>query len=112
MTVKQLSVFLENKAGRLADVTGVLGDADVNILALSLADTTDFGILRLIVDDSAKAAEALSARGVVCITNDVTAVAVEDKPGGWRAFCRCWSSSRSTSSTCTRSRTAIRSVRR
>lgn len=82
MTVKQLSVFLENKAGRLADVTGVLGDADVNILALSLADTTDFGILRLIVDDSAKAAEALSARGVVCITNDVTAVAVEDKPGG------------------------------
>ena len=82
MSIRQLSVFLENKAGRLADVTGVLGDAGVNILALALADTTDFGILRLIVDHSAKAAEALKAHNIVCITTDVTAIAVEDRPGG------------------------------
>jgi len=60
MKVEQISVFLENKAGRLAEVTRVLGEAGINIRALSLADTTDFGILRLIVDQYDKARELLN----------------------------------------------------
>ena len=88
MNVQQLSLFLENRAGRLADVAGVLGDAGVNILALSLADTSDFGILRLIVDDTARAAAVLKQHNIVCITNDVTAVAVEDRPGGLASILR------------------------
>ncbi|MBW1644552.1 MAG: ACT domain-containing protein, partial [Deltaproteobacteria bacterium] len=55
MRVEQISVFLENKAGRLAEVTSILSEADINIRALSLADTSDFGVLRLIVDDNQKA---------------------------------------------------------
>ncbi|OGV67536.1 MAG: hypothetical protein A3K19_17675 [Lentisphaerae bacterium RIFOXYB12_FULL_65_16] len=82
MNIKQLSIFLENKAGRLAHVTGILGDAGVNIRALALADTSDFGILRLIVNDVDKAQEVLRKHNVVCVANDVTAVEVEDKPGG------------------------------
>ena len=82
MKIKQLSIFLENKAGRLAHVANVLSDAEVNILALSLADTSDYGILRLIVNDVEKAREALKSKSIVCMVNDVTAVEVEDKPGG------------------------------
>jgi len=82
MKVKQLSVFLENKAGRLANVTKVLGAADINILALSLADTSDFGILRLIVNDVEKAKDVLKANHFVCMITEVTAVEVDDRPGG------------------------------
>lgn len=82
MKVKQLSVFLENRKGRLAGIAGVLAEARVNILALSLADTSDFGILRLIVDDVARADAALKANNVVSMVNEVTAVEVENKPGG------------------------------
>ena len=63
MTVKQLSVFIENRPGRLSAVTKILGDNDVNIRAMSLADTKDFGILRLIVDDFEKAVSALKTEG-------------------------------------------------
>ena len=61
MKVEQISIFLENKAGRLSEVTRVLSENDINIRALSLADTSDFGILRLIVTDHEKAKEVLKA---------------------------------------------------
>lgn len=82
MRAKQISVFLENKAGRLAEVTGILAEADVNIRALALADTSDFGVLRLIVNDNQKALAALKNRGFTVGETDVVAVEVEDKPGG------------------------------
>ena len=82
MKVEQISVFLENKAGRLAEVTSILSEADVNIRALSLADTSDFGVLRMIVSDNQKAEEALKGRGFTVSKTDVVAVEVEDKPGG------------------------------
>ena len=63
MKAEQISVFLENKTGRLAEVTGILSEANVNIRALALADTSDFGVLRLIVDDNIKAVKALKNRG-------------------------------------------------
>ncbi|MBW1986868.1 MAG: ACT domain-containing protein [Deltaproteobacteria bacterium] len=82
MKVKQISVFLENKAGRLAEVTKVLGDADINIRALSLADTTDFGILRLIVDQYDRAIEVLKEHGFIVGKTEVIALEVPDRPGG------------------------------
>ena len=82
MKAEQISVFLENKAGRLAEVTGILSEANVNIRALALADTSDFGVLRLIVDNNAKAVEALKNRGFTVGRTDVLAVEVEDRPGG------------------------------
>jgi hypothetical protein len=82
MQVEQISVFLENKAGRLAEVTSILAEAEVNIRALALADTSDFGVLRLIVDDNAKAETALKSQGFTVRKTDVAAVMVEDKPGG------------------------------
>ena len=80
--VEQISVFLENKAGRLADVTRILSEAGVNIRALSLADTSDFGILRLIVNDNNKAKDELKKAGFTVGKTDVVAVEVEDQPGG------------------------------
>lgn len=82
MRVEQISVFLENRAGRLAEITRVLGEAGVNIRALSLADTSDFGILRLIVSDNDKAKEALKENGFTVGKTNVVAVEVEDRPGG------------------------------
>ena len=82
MKVEQISVFLENKAGRLAEVANVLGKVGINIRALSLADTTDFGILRLIVNDREVAKKALKEAGFTVGITQVIAVEVEDKPGG------------------------------
>jgi len=82
MKVEQISVFLENKAGRLAEVTQTLAVNNINLRALSLADTTDFGILRLIVDDSEKAKTVLKDKGFTVGKTNVVAVEVEDKPGG------------------------------
>ena len=82
MKVEQISVFLENKSGRIAEVTGILADADVNIRALSIADTSDFGVLRLSVDDNQKAEEALKKQNITVGKTFVVAVEVEDKPGG------------------------------
>lgn len=82
MRVEQISVFLENRAGRLAEITRVLGEAGVNIRALSLADTSDFGILRLIVSDNDKAKAALKDHGFTVGKTNVVAVEVEDRPGG------------------------------
>ncbi|SNR60588.1 ACT domain protein [Humidesulfovibrio mexicanus] len=82
MKVDQLSIFLENRAGRLAEVTRILADSGVNIRALSLADTSDFGILRLIVSDFEKARENLKAGGFTVGRTTVVAVEVTDQPGG------------------------------
>jgi hypothetical protein len=82
MKVEQISIFLENKSGRLADVASVLAQAGINIRALSLADTTDFGILRLIVNDTEKAKQVLKDNGFTVGKTEVIAVEVLDKPGG------------------------------
>ena len=82
MMTEQLSVFLENRAGRLAEVTHALAEAGVNIRALSLADTSDFGILRMIVCDHEKAQAVLKAKGFTLGRTSVVDVEVPDTPGG------------------------------
>ncbi len=82
MKVEQISIFLENKSGRLAEVTGLLADAGINIRALSLADTSDFGILRLIVNDTEKAKTILKESGFTVGKTEVVAIEVPDRPGG------------------------------
>ncbi|NLM09584.1 MAG: acetolactate synthase [Clostridiaceae bacterium] len=82
MLIKQISIFIENKHGRLAKVTDILGDNSIDIRALSLADTTDFGVLRLIVNYPDKARQILTDNGFTVSINDVIAIEVEDKPGG------------------------------
>jgi hypothetical protein len=82
MKVEQISVFLENKSGRIAEVTRILAEAAVNIQALSLADTSDFGVLRLIVDNNEKAETALKQNNFTVGKTFVAAVEVEDRPGG------------------------------
>lgn len=82
MRVKQVSVFLENRTGRLDEVTEILGSRKINIRALSLADTSDFGILRLIVNRPDEAHEALREAGFTTSFTEVIAVEVPDTPGG------------------------------
>ena len=82
MKVKQISVFLENKSGRLAKVTKILGANRINIRALSLADTTDFGILRLIVNHPEQALTVLRQEGLTVRETQVLAVEMPDQPGG------------------------------
>lgn len=82
MRVEQISIFLENKSGRLADVADVLAKAGINIRALSLADTADFGILRLIVNNTEKAKEVLKENGFTVGKTEVVAIEVPDRPGG------------------------------
>ncbi len=82
MFVEQISIFIENKEGRLAEVTAILGDANINIRALSLADTTDFGVLRLIVNDNGKAEQVLKKEGFKVGITKVLAVEINDEPGG------------------------------
>jgi len=84
MKLKQLSVFLENKPGRLREACGILADNSINLITLSLADTEQFGILRLIVDDSDSAKKVLGDAGFVAKITDVIAVEVKDEPGGLR----------------------------
>lgn len=82
MRVEQIAVFLENKSGRLAEITRILAENDINIRALSVADTADFGILRLIVDKVDKAKESLRAGGFTVGKTNVVAVEVPDRSGG------------------------------
>jgi hypothetical protein len=82
MKADQISIFLENKSGRLAEVTDLLARNNINIRALSLADTADFGIFRLIVSDPARAATLLKDNGFTIGRNEVVAVVVPDRPGG------------------------------
>ena len=82
MKVEQISIFLENKPGSLENVTRILRDANINIRTLSLADTTDFGILRLIVNDIDTALNVLKENGLRVSRTNVVAVEVPDRPGG------------------------------
>ena len=82
MRAEQLSIFLENKAGSIGEVTAILRDAGVNIRALSLADTTDFGVLRMVVNNVIKAEQALSAAGFTVGKTNIIAVSIDDSPGG------------------------------
>ncbi len=82
MKVEQISIFLENKPGSLEEVTRILKDAGINIRTLSLADTTDFGILRLIVNDVETASRVLKEQGLRVSRTTVVAVEVPDRPGG------------------------------
>ncbi len=82
MLVEQIAVFVENKAGRLAAITRILADNNINIRALAVADTSDFGILRLIVDKVEKAIGVLQADGFTVGKTEVIAVEVEDNSGG------------------------------
>ncbi|WP_243363251.1 ACT domain-containing protein [Fundidesulfovibrio terrae] len=86
MKVEQISIFLENRAGRLEEVTRILAENEVSIRALSLADTSDFGILRLIVSDHEKAKKALKENGFTVGRTSVVAVEVDDQPGGLNAI--------------------------
>lgn len=82
MKVQQISIFIENKTGRLAEVSRTLGEAGLNIRALSLADTSDFGILRLIVDRPDEAKAVLKEGGFTVNKTEVVAVEVPDRPNG------------------------------
>ena len=81
MFAKQLTVFIENRSGRLSEVLNVLKDNDVNILSLSLADTTEYGLLRLIVDNAAKGKEKLSEKGFSSLLSDVSIIRIPHKVG-------------------------------
>ncbi|MBR0360009.1 MAG: acetolactate synthase [Clostridia bacterium] len=81
MMLKQISAFVENKPGRLMEILQALADAKVDLKALSLADTTDFGVIRMIVSDNELAKKVLKEDGVVVRITDITAVAVPDEPG-------------------------------
>ena len=81
MGIKQISVFLENNEGRLGEVNHVLANAGINMRAISIADTADFGILRIIADNTEKAIKTLADAGFTTRLTDVAAVEIEDKPG-------------------------------
>jgi hypothetical protein len=85
MKIKQISVFLENKKGRLYEALKVLQEGGINIRALSIADTSEFGILRMIVDRPEEAKKALEEKGFTAKLTNVVAVGVKDEPGGLAA---------------------------
>lgn len=85
MAIKQLSIFVENKQGRLVEITKMLADSGINMRALSIADTKDFGILRLIVDDTQKACLVLADNGVMVKITDVVAVEMPHRTGSLNA---------------------------
>lgn len=88
MILKQISVFAENRHGSIQEITSVLDEAGVNIRALSIADTTDFGVVRMIVDKRKDALSALREAGKTVRETDVTALAVDDTPGSFhKALC-------------------------
>jgi len=82
MAIKQISVFLENRAGRLWELTDALGKAGVNMRALSIGETPDFGVVRMIVNDPDEAARMLAEAGFTVAETDVLAVEIPDVPGG------------------------------
>ena len=81
MIIKQISIFMENTTGRLADVTALLAQAGINLRAISIADTTDFGILRMVADQPDEAVKLLKEQGFTARETDVIAVEVPDQPG-------------------------------
>ncbi len=89
MFVKQLSVFMENRPGRLAEITDVLSTNGIDIRALNIADTTDFGILRLIVSDPVKAETVLRENSMTASITEVIAVSIEDSVGAFNYMISC-----------------------
>ena len=85
MSIRQLSIFAENRPGRLNNITHLLAVNDINIRAMSVADTKDFGILRLIVNDADKAVAALKEGGCAVTVSKVLAIQIPDRPGGLAA---------------------------
>ncbi len=88
MKLEQISIFLENRSGRLAEITGILAQAGVNIRALSLADTADFGILRLVVNSPDKAMQILKENGFTVAKTEMVALELPDRPGGLASILR------------------------
>lgn len=86
MFAKQLTVFIENRSGRLSEVLNVLKENNVNILSLSLADTTEFGLLRLIVDNARLGKEKLSEKGFSSLLSDVSIIKIPHKAGSLQAL--------------------------
>ena len=82
MSIHQISVFLENRAGQLAEIAGILSENKIDMRAISIAETTDYGVLRLIVSEPQRAATTLLGHGFVLSMTPVVAVAVPDEPGG------------------------------
>ncbi len=82
MGIRQITVFLENRAGRLLEITKLLSDNNIDLRALNIAETTDYGLLRIIADDTEKALKVLSDNGVIATTTKVLAVAVPNVTGG------------------------------
>ena len=82
MAISQISVFVENRSGRLADITAVLAQNGIDIRALSVADTSDYGILRLIVNDPKSAVSVLKNAGMTASATQVLGIAIPDEPGG------------------------------
>ena len=82
MDVKQISVFLENKPGKLAHICRIIADAGIDMKALNIAETTDYGVLRIITDKPLQTLSVLSGEGLVCNCTNVVAVKVPDQPGG------------------------------
>ena len=82
MIIKQISIFIENKPGRLAEVTDIIAKNNINMRALSLADTANFGVLRIIVDDPNKVEKILKENDMTVSITSVISICVEDKPGG------------------------------
>lgn len=82
MNVYQISVFLENRAGQLAEITGILADNSIDMRAISIAETKDYGVLRIIVEDAEKTANILLTHGYVLTMTSVLVVAVPDQVGG------------------------------
>ena len=80
--VHQISVFLENRAGQLAEITGILADNNIDLRAISIAETSDYGILRMIVDDAEKTTNILLQGGYILSMTPVLVIAVPDQPGG------------------------------
>ncbi len=82
MAVNQISVFLENRNGQLAEITGLLAENKINLRAINIAESSDYGVLRIIADDSEKATNVLLSNGNIINMNPVTVIAVPDKPSG------------------------------
>ncbi len=83
MLINQISVFMENRPGRLAEITSVLAENNVDMRAINIADTTDFGILRMIVDDPSKAERVLRENNMTASVTDVIAVSIDDTVGAF-----------------------------
>ena len=88
MTLNQISIFLENRPGQLAEITQELTGADVNIFALNIAEASEYGLIRIIVDDTEKALNVLKENSFLASVTKVTSVGVSDRPGGLDAVAK------------------------